>query len=1613
MEDDDKLTPELKLPDSRLDTFRRSLNQLNDFSSSIAFLNIQWNHLEDHLKELHTVRDSAQAKLEGLEKREAQLNVLRESVEERIREVEAREAEFELLQDKEIQELKTQFEFLQDERDSVERKSILLTEKEQRFEKARKEIENKEKQCAEFSNQLKLKDDQCSRLVSELEAKGMEVEERRKELELRAEKFRDLELKEKLIGESCEKLQVEKKKFMKRCEQVELKENLIEERCEKLELEKDRFMERCREFELKEKLIEERCERLELEKQKLMKRCDEVELKQKLIEERCDGMEVEEKKFIKRRETIELKEKLVGERCEKLEVEEQKFMRRCEEVELKEGLIVERCEELEVEKKKLMVRCEEVELKEGLIEERCEELEVEKKKLMERREEVELKENLIEERCKGLKLEEKKFMKRCDTVELKEKSIGERCEKLELEKKKFMKRCETVELKEKLIEERCGKLELEKKKFMRRCEEVELKEKLIDERCEELEVEKKKFTRRCEEVELKEKLSVERCEELEVEKKKLMERREEVELDEKLIEGRCEELELEKNKITVRSVEIDLKEKLLEERCEELELEKRKLMEQCLEVSIDERSVQLELEKSNCMEQHEGVELKKKRIQRWREFESKEKKLFDDPQKPFPVNHAKDYPGDANLHFTVTMDAKALQIFLNEHCEEYDSMRNDVLTALSFSSDPAKLVLDAMQGFYPPHLKKGDKEFEKDVIRKSCILLLEQLLKVSVVISPPVKQEAMKLAFVWITKMKADAEHSLEVLGFLQLLASYGLASAFDVDELFTYFEIVAQHSQALELFHGLGLVDKVSGFIQNLTRKKLRVEAIRFIHAFKLVNEFPTAPLLIGFLRDSKSAAKRYRKRNASPQGQVEAANQRIADLKQAIRCIEEYKIEYKPSVKNLKQLVDQLEKEYSKRDANLKRKAKASGHKIKRQCFKRKRLASTVDHRDYPLLAPVTASATGQCPTDFPKTTSTVVSDTCNQLQQLSGNKRPRIGDLVEKSLDSCHGDAEQGNLPLKRKDASAAFDLQPERNCLSFNTNKEALRHALNTSENYQFAEECLQSRCDLPVISKDASAALDLQPEHNCLSFNTNKEALRHTLNTSENSPSALKECLESTCDPGKFCLLMEQLSSDSFKITPQLKEHAIGVARHWQSLLEAKRDDPLEVICFLRFVAAYKLAYIFSADKLLGLLDTDYWCKKAPDLCQVLGLTDKIPMFVENLIRRGQNLEAVKYIYALNIVDVFNPVFILKNHLINSSTMQDGDIDKEINALKDVIKCISDFKIIGLSPESLKRQIVVLEKQKQEKLEEQKEEKPLVVQTSDVKTNFVSSRSRLEQQVSTASAPITSESAFNSQLLQQQSENNGPRVHSSMDPQKVSIGATSTVHSTEHPLQHSPNLIMNNDVPRMNAPPNCSTRQPLPQNLPGAFTSQDNVPSTNLPSRHDSSVQNPLQYLQGYRPNSSMQLPQQHLSGLHTSQCNPGMNAPPRYVAPIQPHLQHPPSLCTSQGNPGMNPPPSLYSSMQPPLQHRPSLFTSNPPTYDSSAQSSLPNKPYASQGHPYMNAPPNPYSSRQPVPHYQQGSYMSQPNTPWNHNFPENPPKMQLQWNGFAYVPVVNERPGL
>ncbi|KDP23588.1 hypothetical protein JCGZ_23421 [Jatropha curcas] len=416
--------------------------------------------------------------------------------------------------------------------------------------------------------------------------------------------------------------------------------------------------------------------------------------------------------------------------------------------------------------------------------------------------------------------------------------------------------------------------------------------------------------------------------------------------------------------------------------------------------------------------------------------------------------------------------------------------------------------------------------------------------------------------------MKVDAEHYLEVLGFLQLLASYGLVSEFDADELFTQLEVVAQHSQA-ELLRVLGFADKISA--------------------------------------------------------------------------------------------------KFKKGNSNMKGKLAASACKIQRPPWRKmKNLPRIVHGVDAPARAPKSASTKIPALTCFPTTTSTSLPAPMTQSQQQNGIKSSWIA-MSEYDLNTSSG-ADQATCIVP-------FPVQIEKS-----------------------------SPRDSPFERKEASSSLDPQPKPKCFSFDSNKDDLRRllTMDESHDLASKVAAALQLAFDPGKLVLdVMNTSHPFDFRGNRDMKVKRRG--KRICTLLGKKTGkngmDPLEVICFLHFLAAYSLASTFTADLLLVLLDADDWHEKVPELVQALGLAEMIPNFIKNLIKKKQRIVAVKYIFALDMVDKFPPVSILKDHLSNSAKelqnenrnstkVQIRAIDRELNALKAVWKCIADYNIQGLSPEPL-------------------------------------------------------------------------------------------------------------------------------------------------------------------------------------------------------------------------------------------------------------------------------------------------------------------------------------
>ncbi|KAK1300402.1 hypothetical protein QJS10_CPB13g00458 [Acorus calamus] len=328
------------------------------------------------------------------------------------------------------------------------------------------------------------------------------------------------------------------------------------------------------------------------------------------------------------------------------------------------------------------------------------------------------------------------------------------------------------------------------------------------------------------------------------------------------------------------------------------------------------------------------------------------------------------------------MDAKDLLRYISNNQKNSAAVRGQIPVALKCVAEPAHLVLDTLEGFYPPH--ETTPEGEKinptlQTLRRACLLLIESagpLFMVSEAnanhpLSSEAKQRAKAIADEWRPKLAdvgTDATNgsSLETQVFLQLLASFGIASEYDEDELCKLVIAISRRRQTAELCRSLGLTHKMPDVVQALINSGKQIDAVHISQAFKLAEKFPPVPLLKAYLKDLRRSfqgkggdggadgeqerrvvdSEPYRSENhvenrfrSFPKklahnlavrdiptiSLAQNANfQELGALKAIIKCVEEYKLKAEYPLEPLHKRVVQLEKVKADRKADKKRTAR-----------------------------------------------------------------------------------------------------------------------------------------------------------------------------------------------------------------------------------------------------------------------------------------------------------------------------------------------------------------------------------------------------------------------------------------------------------------------------------------------------------------------------------------------------------------------------------------------------------------------------------------------------------------------------------------------------------------
>ncbi|XP_054808256.1 FRIGIDA-like protein 3 [Prosopis cineraria] len=290
-------------------------------------------------------------------------------------------------------------------------------------------------------------------------------------------------------------------------------------------------------------------------------------------------------------------------------------------------------------------------------------------------------------------------------------------------------------------------------------------------------------------------------------------------------------------------------------------------------------------------------------------------------------------------HFCEQMDARGLLNYIVDNKKNISVFREELSIALESATEPAHMVLDSLEGFYPTNetTQLGDKmDAALQGMRKSFIIIMEALATLLAraepdtdhLLNPQTKQQAKAIADEWKPKLAkvtdAANRNSLEAEAFLQLLATFRIASEFDEEELCKLVLAIAQHRRAPELCRSLGLTHKVPDLVELLITDGKQIAAVHFIQAFQLKERFAPVPLLKAYLKDLRRNSQG--KVGGSVAGEKDDANaQELAALKAVIKCVEEYNLESDYPLDPLQRRVAQLDK--------LKTDRKRGGESSKRQ--------------------------------------------------------------------------------------------------------------------------------------------------------------------------------------------------------------------------------------------------------------------------------------------------------------------------------------------------------------------------------------------------------------------------------------------------------------------------------------------------------------------------------------------------------------------------------------------------------------------------------------------------------------------------------------------------------
>ncbi|KAL1205811.1 FRIGIDA-like protein 1 [Cardamine amara subsp. amara] len=253
------------------------------------------------------------------------------------------------------------------------------------------------------------------------------------------------------------------------------------------------------------------------------------------------------------------------------------------------------------------------------------------------------------------------------------------------------------------------------------------------------------------------------------------------------------------------------------------------------------------------------------------------------------------------------MDGVGLSKYLIDRWDDDAPLNLEVTAAIRYSSDPASMVLDAIEGSKQNHTPSSlGTSFD---VRRVFVLLMEALIEINADITFDMSKRAKKLAYGW--KSKIDIK-PFEALGFLHLVAAFEIGSEFSSAELCDYVFMIAKYKQATWLCNKIGLGSvRVRKLIKKLLDSGKSILAVKFMYECGMSDEFKPIPVLRSYIKDSREAALRvFKEDNYSIKSQNEAIDKEVAALKAAIKIIKDQNLESEFTQEKVEERIEELEK-------------------------------------------------------------------------------------------------------------------------------------------------------------------------------------------------------------------------------------------------------------------------------------------------------------------------------------------------------------------------------------------------------------------------------------------------------------------------------------------------------------------------------------------------------------------------------------------------------------------------------------------------------------------------------------------------------------------------------